>query len=45
MAFAAGYGIDLDGVDDIGEGDDQVGGVFLRLLIRLVLELGLRERG
>lgn len=29
MGFAAGYGVDLDGVDDVGEGDDEIGGVFL----------------
>lgn len=29
VRFTAGYGIDLDGVDDAGERDDKIGGVFL----------------
>ena len=29
VRFTAGYRIDLNGVDDAGEGDDKIGGVFL----------------
>ena len=39
VRFTAGYGINLNGIDDVGEGDDEVGGVFL-LTFSILSELG-----